>query len=953
VNVVTGGTISNTADVNGGGDNSFHFSTDTVTVNAPTLTIQKKHAPDPFTVGQTGTYTITVGNSGSTATVGTVTVSDQIPQGLNVTTSSGTGWSCSGTSFVTCTRTDKLNANSSYPPITVTVNVNAGNTSVFNNAFVSGGGDPSSHSAFDTANVVGPILAITKSHTGNFTVGQTGTYTITVSNTGTVATVGTVSVNDFLPLGMSLNAASGTGWGCSGVISVTCTRSDSLAANSSYPPISLVVNVGNSGPGVINSASVSGGGDANFHSANDPTTISAPTLAITKTHTGNFTVGQPGNYTITVSNTGNVATVGTVTVTDFIPFNMTATAFSGTGWVCSNLPTTFNLTCTRSDSLAASSSYPPLVVTVVSSSGGNMVNTANVTGGGDGATHSASDSTNVLTPTLALSKTHTGNFVLGQPGTYTITASNPGTVPSFGTVTVNDTLPAGLTVTGIDASGWNCFSFFFGGLNCTRSDTLAASSSYPPITLTVGLDPSVAPAVINQATLSGGGDLSSHNAADLATVSLPDLAIAMSHTGNFFKGQTGAVYTITVSNVGPIPTAGGTLLVTEELPVGLTATAASGTGWNCAILPGPQTEMDCSAPAGTLAPGSSYPPITLTVNVATNAPASVTNNVSVFGINDANFANNFASDITTIKSRVLSADFDGDGKADFGVWRPDTTTGQAHFFVLRSSDGGETVVQFGGPGDIIVPGDYDGDGKTDFAIWRADASTGQAHFFVLRSSDGGETVQQFGGPGDIPVPGDYDGDGKTDFAVWRPDPTTGKAFLFVLRSSDGGETVVQFGAPGDIPVPGDYDGDGKTDFAVWRADATTGQAHFLVLRSSDGGQTSQQFGGPGDIPVPGDYDGDGKTDFAVWRADATTGQAHFFVLRSSDGGETVQQFGGPGDVPVLGDYDGDGKRDFAVWRPDTTTGQAHFFVLRSSDGGETVQQFGGPGDVPVNKPIGP
>jgi uncharacterized repeat protein (TIGR01451 family) len=232
---------------------------------------------------------------------------------------------------------------------------------------------------------------------------------------------------------------------------------------------------------------------------------------------------------------------------------------------------------------------------------------------------------------------------------------------------VNDTLPANLTVTGINASGWSCSTFVFGGLSCNRSDTLTASASYPPIILTVALAPTVPTGVINEASLNGGGDLSTHNAFDVANVNLPDLAIAISHNGAFFKGKVGATYTITVSNVGAIPTAGGTLLVTDELPPGLTATAASGTGWNCSILPGPQTEMDCTTSAGVVAPGSSYPPITLTVNVAANAATSVTNSVSVFGISDANFANNFASDAATIKPRSLGADFDGDGKTDFAV----------------------------------------------------------------------------------------------------------------------------------------------------------------------------------------------------------------------------------------------------------------------------------------------
>jgi len=53
-------------------------------------------------------------------------------------------------------------------------------------------------------------------------------------------------------------------------------------------------------------------------------------------------------------------------------------------------------------------------------------------------------------------------------------------------VTVADTVPAGLTPTGAAGSGWTC-SVSGQDVSCTRSDALAATASYPPITLTVNV----------------------------------------------------------------------------------------------------------------------------------------------------------------------------------------------------------------------------------------------------------------------------------------------------------------------------------------------------------------------------------------------------------------------------------------------------------------------------------
>jgi uncharacterized repeat protein (TIGR01451 family) len=308
-----------------------------------------------------------------------------------------------------------------------------------------------------------PDLIVSKSHSGSFTQGQTGgTFSIIVTNSGSAATSGTVTVVDTLPTGLTATALNGTGWSCT-LGTLTCTRSDALSASSNYPAITLTVNVANNAAASItNTATVGGGGETNTanDSASDVTTITqVPDLTISKTHTGNFTQGQAGaTYSITVSNSGSAATSGVVTVVDTLPTGLTATAISGTGWSC----TLGTLTCTRSDALNTSSSYPAITLTVnvANNAAGSITNTATVNGGGETntANDGSSDVTTVIQlPDLTISKSHTGNFTQGETGaTYSITVHNTGAGPTTSVVTVVDTLPSELSAIAMSGTGWGC-----------------------------------------------------------------------------------------------------------------------------------------------------------------------------------------------------------------------------------------------------------------------------------------------------------------------------------------------------------------------------------------------------------------------------------------------------------------------------------------------------------------
>ena len=88
----------------------------------------------------------------------------------------------------------------------------------------------------------------------------------------------------------------------------------------------------------------------------------------------------------------------------------------------------------------------------------------------------------------------------------------------------------------------------------------------------------------------------------------PVLLILSSHSANFSQGQTGASYTLTVSNTGGGNPSNGLVTVTDTIPAGLTLVSMTGDGWNC-------NANICTRSDG-LGAGGTWPTITVIVNVA-------------------------------------------------------------------------------------------------------------------------------------------------------------------------------------------------------------------------------------------------------------------------------------------------------------------------------------------------
>ena len=677
------------------GGTSATSSADQFTYLTPDMTVTKTHT-GTFTQGDVGdSYAITATNSGTSSTTGAVSVVDALPAGLTATAMSGTGWTVN-LATLTATRSDVLAPGASYPALTVTVNVAVtAPATVTNTATVSGGGEV--NAANDTANDLTPIiratdLTIATSHPGNFRQGDTGdAYTILVTNPGAIATNGQVSVVDTLPAGLTATAMTGTGWTVN-LATLTATRSDALAGGASYPALTVTVNVaGNAPASVTNTVTVAGGGELNTanDTANDPTTIvPASDLTVAAAHTGNFRQGDAADsYTITVTNSGAGPTVGAVSVADTLPAGLAAVAMSGVGWSV-NLS---SLTATRSDVLGVGASYPVLYVTVsvAGDAPASVTNAATVSGGGElNATNdSASDSTTIVPASdMTIAATHAGNFRQGDSAdAYTITVTNSGVGPTLGAVSVADTLPAGLTATAMSGTGW---TVNLNTLTATRSDVLAAGASYPALTVTVSVAANAPALATNTATVSGGGELNATNdtASDPTTIAqVADLTVTNTNAEIFRQWDVGAAYTITVSNSGTGPTAGLVSMV-DTLPDGLTPTAAdSGTidGWS--VLTSGQTVT--ATRSDVLAPGASYPALSVTVDIAGDAPASVTNAATVAGGGEVVTTNDTANDVTTISPALPDLTITGQHVGNF----TQEDVGDTYTITVGNSGAGSTV----------------------------------------------------------------------------------------------------------------------------------------------------------------------------------------------------------------------------------------------------------------------
>ncbi|HET9401128.1 MAG TPA: hypothetical protein VFO34_09265 [Candidatus Acidoferrales bacterium] len=404
-----------------------------------------------------------------------------------------------------------------------------------------------------------------------------------------------------------------------------------------------------------------GGGGGNGGGGGTPQTG----LGFSPSSTTTFAItgGSSGQVTLIVDNLGNLASSGATTVTFSLLFNngtstgvtFVANGSGGTGWDCS-ASTATNVSCTTNSSVAAGGTAATL--TIVLNAAANAVSFATQplvsnAGNSNNGQQTYTLSINVTPPpNITVTKRHVGSaFVAGTQAQYTIAVTNAGAGPGNG-VKVTDMLPAGLTfasfTSGTAGAGtggaWSCTA---AGqvVTCTLAAALNSGVAATSLTLTVTVATTAPSSISNTASVTATLDTGTTGKSSTDTVTVtppaPVLAIKKQHTGNFTQAQTGAIYTLTVSNTGSVATSGA-VTVTEAPPGSLTVTGmAGGTGslWSCTVATLTCTRSDA------LAAGASYDAITVTVNVQNTAPASITNQANVSGGGAANAS---ASDPTTV-----------------------------------------------------------------------------------------------------------------------------------------------------------------------------------------------------------------------------------------------------------------------------------------------------------------
>lgn len=653
----TNSAISSIQDATGAtGNKSGTYSkgpgTATAHIAAADLTLTKTRGTAP-TAGQHGSWQIVVANKGPDTATGPFTVTDPFSAtGVTNVAAGGTGWTCSGTSPVTCVRTsatDTLPNGSSFPVITVTYDLAstvAAGTTLTNSASVRAPtSDPDTSNNSDTATAtVGTSadIAIHKSLSSPALVaGDPVSYRITVSNAGPSAAAGPITIHDPLPAGTTFVSATGSGWNCNTIApgavgsTLVCSLAGPLAVGEVPDALIVTVGVPSDQTAVItNSASVDSPTPDPDSSDNTDTVTTTPTVtsdvSTQKTHlTTPFVAGKPVTYQLAVTDIGPSDATG-VQVTDTLPTGLTYSSFSSpdNNWSCTAKGQV--VTCDYAGPLTNGTTSAIKIVVDLAPGldvSNPIVNTATVTSTStDPVTSNNTDSDNSTvtgSADLSIKKTDSGTTTAGNDLTYHLAVHNGGPSDVPGAVTVTDSLPAGLTFNSATGQGWTCgYDDGTRLLTCKLAAGLNSGSDAAVIDIATTVNSDVgASTITNTASIKSATpdpDISNNDSTDpVDIVAKADLTLTkvLTSTPPVIAG-TDATFTLRASDAGPSDAT--TVSVVDHLPASMTFVSYTGTGWTCDA-----TGQDVTCTRATIAADASAPDIVITARVSASTPVKL------------------------------------------------------------------------------------------------------------------------------------------------------------------------------------------------------------------------------------------------------------------------------------------------------------------------------------------
>ena len=459
-----------------------------------------KSGPNPplVVVGQSYDFSISSKNNGNKPFSGTLTMTDALPAGLEVTSYALNGWSCSpatpvtGAATIACTRvydvSSPLAVGATTPAVTLTALVTSSAAPINNCMAVSstGAAYPDTNPGNDQAcyNITPSLpgsaadLSVIKTRSlASLASGDIQTFTIEVVNSGPVTSTN-ISVEDTLN---SLTSSSGavsvtsiannlaTPFGCStsavggNATKLSCSIGSLpvCTAGTDCPVITVEARQGgNAGPR-SNTATAISSSVADPDLANNTSTVNYDITAqadVTVGKTANATspAGQDLIYVITARTTGDGRSQAeNVTIDDTLPNDLIFISATPSAGACSTTPTANSETTSGNNQVLCNLGtignngqqtvtirVRPKTVTAGTSIQNNVA-VSTSTPGDDPANNSASTTTSITNPTLDLLVNKTDSpdpTAVGENTVYTITITNSG--PSAAeNVTMTDALP--------------------------------------------------------------------------------------------------------------------------------------------------------------------------------------------------------------------------------------------------------------------------------------------------------------------------------------------------------------------------------------------------------------------------------------------------------------------------------------------------------------------------------